>query len=280
MDLSSQPVLAEQIVPGSDLAKVRLILQHQLGLAKRKYQRGLLPCHCLDNVQRICDKSPNALSNSTSWRCEPCLTTSPLRKSNELPLFAPNGHAVTLNSHMMLLLLSPSRKRSRPDCASALSPKAAQPCQRSCQLSKASTGPHWHLANRQVHAPIMPERPAPEVLPPAYDQALERKDPDMPLCSFHNVSSESSLFSPPSKHAHLRQGDLALDLDTAGLPFYKNSFPTLGHAEQDSARSFLPCTPPRKHATLSLLTSDLGSSGRNFNFSDYVNVSPTPAQPT
>jgi hypothetical protein len=46
-----------------------------------------------------------------------------------------------------------------------------------------------------------------------------------------------------------------------------------------SQHAFPPSTPPSQHALLPTLTPNLGTPGQQFNFADFVNVTPSPAQP-
>ena len=258
--------------------QVSLSLQRRLGLATLKYQRDQLHCHCLDNVHRICEKSSDALFDFTCSHRKPGLTSSTLRTSQELPLVAPDEHPVTFNSNKMQLMPSPNRKRYQSDSDSALPAKAARlSWKRSCQASKSSSNLHWHTANRQNHAPLIPEAPTPELLSPAHNAAFGKSDSDGPFCHFYDVGSVVNFSSPPSEHARPLRQDLALSIDTAGLPLYAGSSPTSNRVARDSSRPFLPCTPARKHDPLPTLASDLGSSEQPFNFADFVNVTPIPS---
>jgi hypothetical protein len=98
----------------------------------------------------------------------------------------------------------------------------------------------------------------------------------MPLHMFQNINpmANSSPSAPP-KQAQLPRGDLALNGEKAGPPLYLGTYPT-PVCIAENCQNLLPCTPPNKHATL----PTLGSPAQQFNFADFVDETPVPAQST
>ncbi|KAJ5674120.1 hypothetical protein N7462_009559 [Penicillium macrosclerotiorum] len=252
MTLSSQPSSAEKAIRKIDIAQVSLSLQDRLGLAKLKYQHGRL--HGLNSIQDSSDKPSDSSSDFSRSRCETPFTSPPLRAatySKELPRSARNKHAVTFNSHVMQPMLSASRKRMRSDSATERPAKVPRVSWKSSyQLPASSPGLNRHLPGRQSHLPFMSEAPIPELSsPPYHGPSDEEPDPDLPLHSFQNMSSMVGS-SPP-----------------------RTPPPNKGLSR------FPPSTPPSQHAMLPTMTPNLGTPGQQFNFADFVNVTPSPAQP-
>ncbi|KAJ6126140.1 hypothetical protein N7471_010633 [Penicillium samsonianum] len=265
MNLPSQSNSAEQTIRKGDIAKVSRSLQVRLGLAKLKYQHGQL--HGLDFVQDECGK-PSDSSDFSRSRCETRLTSPPFRSSTyykELPLSVPN--------------LSATRKRFRPDFDPPLPTKAAGVSwKRSCQLPKSSPRLNWYMGKPPKHTPFMSEAPFPRVSSAHSGAYAEESNPDILLHRFRNINSMANSSPPPLSKQARPPRELALNEDKTGLPLYLSSPSTpvcVLRGSQD-----LPCTPPFKHATLATLNSGLGSPGQQFNFADYVNVTPALAQPT
>ncbi|KAJ5155614.1 hypothetical protein N7492_008417 [Penicillium capsulatum] len=272
----SQPGSAEKTIRKIDIAQVSLSLQDRLGLAKLKYQHGRL--HGLTASQQDgkaglsdSEKPSDSSSDFSRSRCETPFTSPPLRAatySKELPRSARNKHAVTFNSRVMQPMLSASRKRMRSDSASERPAKAARVSWKSSyQLPESSPGLSRHFVHHTSHVPFMSEAPIPEVSSPVYQgPSDEENDPDLPLHSFQNMSSmvgSSPPRTPPPKHARLPRSERdAQHQDGADLLLYLANSPT-----------------PARHAVLPGLTPNIGTPGQQFNFADFVNVTPSPAQP-
>ncbi|KAJ5174437.1 uncharacterized protein N7482_000314 [Penicillium canariense] len=285
MTLSSQPSSAEKAIRKIDIAQVSLSLQDRLGLAKLKYQHGRL--HGLMPTQDSSDKPSDSSSNFSRSRCETPMTSPPLRAatySKELPRSARNKHAVTFNSRIMQPMLSASRKRVRADSDAERPAKAARVSWKSSyQLPASSPGLNRHLTSRRTHV-SMSEATIPELSSPAYHgPSDEENDPDLPLHSFQHVSSmvgSSPPRTPPPKHARLSRGDRpSQHEDGADLLLYLANSPTPARMAGGSQQVFPPSTPPSQHTVLPTLTPNLGTPGQQFNFADFVNVTPSPAQP-
>ncbi|KAJ5095365.1 hypothetical protein NUU61_004721 [Penicillium alfredii] len=279
----SQPGSAEKTIRKIDIAQVSLSLQDRLGLAKLKYQHGRLHGLGLTQDSRLgidSDKPSDSSSEFSRSRCETPFTSPPLRASTyskELPRSARNKHAVTFNSRLMLPMLPANRKRLRSDSDSERPAKAPRVSWKSSyQLPESSPAINRHPPPRPRHVPFMSEATIPELSSPAYHgPSDEENDPDLPLHSFQNMSSmvgSSPPRTPPPKHSRLARSDHALkhedgaDLLLTGLP---------------------PSTPPSQHAVMPSLTPTPGAGGfpnfgtpnQQFNFADFVNVTPSPAQP-
>lgn len=216
------------------------------------------------------------------------MTSPPLRAatySKELPRSARNKHAVTFNSQMIQPMLSASRKRVRSDSDTERPAKAARLSWKSShQLPASSPGLNRRMITRRHHAPFMSEATIPEVSSPAYHgPSDEENDPDLPLHSFRQASfmvGSSPPRTPPPKPGRLaRDGRPSQHEDGADLLLYLANSPTPARVVRGSQHAFPPSTPPSQHALLPTLTPNLGTPGQQFNFADFVNVTPSPAQP-
>lgn len=139
----------------------------------------------------------------------------------------------------------------------------------------------------------MSDAPIPEWSSPVYHgPSDEENDPDLPLHSFQNMSSvvgSSPPRTPPPKHSRPQRSDRALQHeDGADLLLYLANSPTPARVAGGSQQVFAPSTPPSQHAVLPSLTPTPGGGGvfpnfgtpsQQFNFADFVNVTPSPAQP-
>ncbi|PYH40428.1 uncharacterized protein BP01DRAFT_419453 [Aspergillus saccharolyticus JOP 1030-1] len=296
------PPAAERTIRKIDIAQVSLSLQDRLGLAKVKYQNGRL--HALDSsvnggrqASLGSDKPSDSSSDISHGRSETPLTPPPLPNSSyskELPRSSRNKHAATFDSRVMQPMLSASRKRLRSDSITEQTVKAPRVSWKaSYQLPESSPGFNRHRGGRHLHLPFMTEAATiPEYSSPAYPPASEDdNDPDLPVHSFQAVSSMvgSSPRTPPPKHARLSRNDRNLrHEDGADLLLYLANSPTPASVSKPQAREFPPSTPPSQHAVLPSLTPTLGGGGlfnnfgtpnQQFNFADFVNVTPSPAQP-
>jgi hypothetical protein len=120
----------------------------------------------------------------------------------------------------------------------------------------------------------------------------EENDPELPAHSFHNVSSSvissSPPRTPPLRHARLPRNDKDLDNEDGAdlLLFLANSPTPVRISSKAQPRDFPPSTPPSQYAALPSLTptpggglfANFGTPGQQFNFADFVNVTPSPAQ--
>jgi hypothetical protein len=120
----------------------------------------------------------------------------------------------------------------------------------------------------------------------------EENDPEPPARSFHPVSSSMISSSPPRTpplhparlppNGKERENEDGADL----LLFLANSPTPARISGKPSQRDFAPSTPPSQYAALPSLTPtpggglfpNFGTPSQQFNFADFVNVTPSPAQ--
>ncbi|KAI9367128.1 hypothetical protein BJX61DRAFT_538311 [Aspergillus egyptiacus] len=284
----------EKTIRKIDIAQVSLNLQDRLGLAKVKYQHGRLPSR-RDGGLHIslgCNPSDSS-SDASNSRCETPLT-SPLRTSTyskELPRSSRNRHAATFNSRVMQPMLSASRKRLRSDSVADRPAKVSRGSWKSSyQLPESSPGFRRHTRR---NLPLITETaPIPELSSPGYHaQSDDENDLDLPVHSFQvsSVVGSSPPRTPPPKHASLSRNDRNLrHEDGADLLLYLANSPTPARiANKAQSQQFPPSTPPSQHAVLPSMTPTPGGGmfpnfstpNQQFNFADFVNVTPSPAQP-
>ncbi|GKZ18760.1 hypothetical protein AbraIFM66951_009462 [Aspergillus brasiliensis] len=294
----TQPSTSERTIRKIDIAQVSLSLQDRLGLAKVKYQNGRLQAVGSNHNGgiQVClgsDRPSDSSSEVSHSRSETPLTPPPLPNSSyskELPRSSRNRHAATFDSKAMQPMLSASRKRLRSDSITDLTVKAPRVSWKtSHHLPESSPGFNRQHLNRHLPLPFMSD--IPEYSSPAYPPHSEDdNDPDLPVHSFQHVSSmagSSPPRTPPPKHARLSRNDRQLrHADGADLLLYLANSPTPAKPQQ--VRDFPPSTPPSQHAALPSLTPTPGGGGvfpnfgtpnQQFNFADFVNVTPSPAQP-
>lgn len=287
--------------------QVSLSLQDRLGLAKVKYQNGRL--HKIDPSQNenrkalflgSDNKPSDSSSNLSRSRCETPLTSPPLHTSTyskELSRSSRNKHAATFNSHLMQPMLSASRKRIRSDLSPERSAKAPRVSWKSTyQLPESSPGFNRRPRNAIHHPPLLSESATiPELSSPApyHAHSDDDNDPDLPVHSFQHVSSmvsSSPPRTPPPRHSRQSRTERELqNEDGADLLLFLANSPTPARtAVKTQPRDFPPSTPPSQHAVLPGLTptpgggglfGNIGTPNQQFNFADFVNVTPSPAQP-
>ncbi|KAL4906016.1 hypothetical protein BDW74DRAFT_177044 [Aspergillus multicolor] len=288
---------------------VSLNLQDRLGLAKVKYQNGRLPSRQNGGLHisfglDSSDKPSDSSSDISNSRCETPLT-SPLRASSysyskELPRSSRNRHAATFNSKVMQPMLSASRKRIRSDSAADREHPAKVSrvsWKSSYQLPESSPGFRRHTDTRRGrnNLPLITETaPYSEISSPGagyHAQTDDENDPDLPVHSFQvsSVVGSSPPRTPPPKHAPLSRNDRNLrHEDGADLLLYLANSPTPARvASKPQPPAFPPSTPPSQHAVLPSMTptpgggmfANFGTPNQQFNFADFVNVTPSPAQP-
>ncbi|EED19922.1 conserved hypothetical protein [Talaromyces stipitatus ATCC 10500] len=276
-----------------NIAQVCMSLQDRLGLAKVKYELGRLGASDLKdwrNHRSDSDRPSDSSSEITYSRYETPFTSSPARNatfSHELPRSAKNKHAATFNPEVIQPMLNASRKRIRSNSIT----------DRPAKVPKLSWKASHHLPESSpVHARQL------QIYsnhPPSYDvpssglsASDEENDPELPVPRARNVSSSMVSSSPP-RTPTLRQARLPrTDKDTGNedgadlLLFLANS-PTPARVNtKTQTRDFPPSTPPSQYAALPNMTptpggglfGNFGTPSQQFNFSDFVNVTPSPAQ--
>ncbi|KAL5050006.1 hypothetical protein BDW71DRAFT_141049 [Aspergillus fruticulosus] len=299
----------EKTIRKIDIAQVSLNLQDRLGLAKVKYQNGRLPSRQNGGLHISLglgsgDKPSDSSSDISNRRCETPLT-SPLRASSysyskELPRSSRNRHAATFNSRVMQPMLTASRKRLRSDYGADIDRPAKvsrASWKSSYQLPESSPGFRRNTSTRRGrnNLPLITETaPVPELSSPGpgyHAQSEDDNDPDLPVHSFQvsSVVGSSPPRTPPPKHASISRNDRNLrHEDGADLLLYLANSPTPARiANKLQPQEFPPSTPPSQHAVFPSLTPtpgggvfpNFGTPNQQFNFADFVNVTPSPAQP-
>lgn len=195
-------------------------------------------------------------------------------------------------------MLSAGRKRIRSDSSPERPAKAPRVSWKSSyQLPESSPGLSRRPLNHNPHhMPLLSENATiPELSSPApyHGHSDDENDPDLPVHSFQNVSSmvsSSPPRTPPPRHARPPRSERELqNEDGADLLLFLANSPTPARtAVKAQPRDFPPSTPPSQHAMLPGLTPTPGGGGlfgnfgtpsQQFNFADFVNVTPSPAQP-
>ncbi|KAL4885140.1 hypothetical protein BJY04DRAFT_181537 [Aspergillus karnatakaensis] len=287
----------EKTIRKIDIAQVSINLQDRLGLAKVKYQNGRLPSRQNGGLHislGSSDRPSDSSSDASNSRCETPLT-SPIRASSyskELPRSSRNKHAATFNSRVMQPMLSAGRKRLRSDSVADRPAKNARVTWKSSyQLPESSPGFRRHTSRHNLPR-ITETAPILELSSPGYHaQSDDENDPDLPVHSFQvsSVVGSSPPRTPPPKHASLSRNDRNLrHEDGADLLLYLANSPTPARiTNKAQQQEFPPSTPPSQHAVLPSLTPtpgggvfpNFGTPNQQFNFADFVNVTPSPAQP-
>ena len=124
---------------------------------------------------------------------------------------------------------------------------------------------------------------------PPFDHISEEEDADLPRRSYR-MSSSAYRSSPPrtppptkSRAARQRKGNPAGE-EGADLLLYLATSPSPANPGAKSSRVFAPSTPPSNSQALPssvMSTPGMGgfnTPGQQFNFADFVNVTPSPAQ--
>ncbi|KAJ5887959.1 hypothetical protein N7495_008000 [Penicillium taxi] len=282
---------SEKTIRKFDIAQVSYCLQDRLGLAKLKLQHGDL--HGLklrDNKAGPSDNEKPSDSSSTfsRSRCETPATSPPIQNatySRELLRSARSKHAVMFDKRV-LTATQPmlTGKRTRSDSLSERPAKVQRVSWKSNhRLPQSSPGHQTLPSHRRTRMPFMSEAPIAELSSPAFhNPSDEENDPDLPLHSFQTVSSmagSSPPRTPQPRHARLPRADHPFDRENgADLLMYLANSPTPARVAAGS-HLFPPSTPPSQHIGLPHMTPNMGTPGQPLNFADFVNVTPSPAQP-
>ncbi|KAH8692673.1 hypothetical protein BGW36DRAFT_399495 [Talaromyces proteolyticus] len=278
-----------------NIAKVCLSLQDRLGLAKVKYQQSRTASaevkESNQDDQLASDKPSDSSSEIPYSRYETPLTSSPARNaafSHELPRSARNKHAATFNPEVMQPMLNASRKRVRSDSDAGCPAKARRTSWKaSHHLPESSPGLGRQLPIYSNHPPSFD---IPSLAFPGNSDA--ENDLELPARQDHNVSSSMISSSPPRTPPlratrQPRNGKENENEDGADLLLYLANSPTPARINTKlQTRDFPPSTPPSQYAALPSLTPtpgggvfpNFGTPGQQFNFADFVNVTPSPAQ--
>ena len=147
----------------------------------------------------------------------------------------------------------------------------------------------FHPDFRTSHGPNISFASVASTIPasPPFGPTREDSDPSLPP-TFHSSPPRT----PPPVHRGLRSRTAGISTQTGGeegadLLLYLATSPSPAQRKGNvHSRSFPPSTPPNHHSPLpsSMLNTPGGTfglfntPGQNFNFSDFVNVTPSPAQ--
>jgi hypothetical protein len=179
-------------------------------------------------------------------------------------------------------ILLAGHKRVQQDFDAERPAKAAQLLWKSSHQSPVcSPALNCHMTTRRHACPFMSDTTVPELSLPVY-QALsdEENDPDLPIRSFRHVSSvweSSPRYTLHPQHAHLaRSGQHEHGAD---LLVHLAKSPPPDRVVGGSHHACPPSTPSTQHAVLPTVTPSQGMPDQHFNFADFVNVTPSPAQP-
>lgn len=222
---------------------------------------------------------------TTDMRDSPPFPSSPLTSSGFSKEFPRSSRTHTCSFQPES---SPSkgiatRKRTRSDSTTEGPSKVARTSwKRSHQLPESSPPGAYRAAKfhgrSASFAPRSSSASRELQLPPYHSRLDKADDPDLPSNRIPIISSSMASSSPPRTppphHATLpRNGKGSLKgEDGADLLLFLANSPT---PTRNLDRVFLPSTPPSQHATLNTL-----SQTPQFNFADFVNVTPSPAQRT
>ena len=222
-------------------------------------------------------------------------TTSPLPSiPKELPRSARSRHAATFDIQAMRAMTSGSRKRRRHNSI----------MEDSFKMPKIN----WDSSSKYVHSsPAVRRRPAyvghhpsfvseSDTIPDDHHSDDTEIDPDLPGTDGPNAVSSSIMSSSPPRTPPPNRSRLAVNNNKAlrngqgeaDLLLYLANSPTPARVgRKHTGTDFLPSTPPAQHANLSMISTPGGGMAHSFgtptyqpfNFADFVNVTPSPAQP-
>ncbi|PCH06795.1 Hypothetical protein PENO1_015590 [Penicillium occitanis (nom. inval.)] len=276
-----------------NIAQVCMSLQDRLGLAKVKYQQARLGAsdpRDLHDHRSDLDRPSESSSEMAYSRYETPLTSSPPRNatfSHELPRSARNKHAATFNPEVMQPMLNASRKRVRSNSITDRPAKAPRLSWKASHHLPESSPVHPRQLQIYSNHPPAFDAPSSAFLGTSDDE----NDPELPVPRAHNVSSSMVSSSPPRtptlRSARLPRTDKdTKNEDGADLLLFLANSPTPARVSKTQIRDFPPSTPPSQYATLPSMTptpggglfGNFGTPSQQFNFADFVNVTPSPAQ--
>ncbi|ODH13598.1 hypothetical protein ACO22_07101 [Paracoccidioides brasiliensis] len=288
-------------IPKLDLAQISLNLQDRLGLAKVRYERThrrrIEPLQPLQQVAISGPSEREVISDSSSEICdnnryETPFSSSPLPTpilSEELPRSSRSKHAAMFFPSSLDTNGGGSRKRGLS------SPTTEQP-------SKALRISSWKATNRLPQSsPIL------NCQSTAYQNnflshhkrhSIAVNESMQQPFSSSMISSSPPRTPPPKRNRTVARIDKDIEKENGengengvDLLLYLANSPTpanyRGSGKLNSILDFPPSTPPSQHAALlpSLtttpgggVTANFGSPAQQFNFADFVNVTPSPAQ--
>lgn len=274
------------------LHQVSLSLQDRLGLAKVKYERKHgLSTDPLDGSEgySVGGKQPSS-AFSNGYRCFGTPSTStPITSpilTKDLPRSARSKNAAMFDLKSMEAMTSGRRKRRRENPLTTHSAKHARISRNYSDVVHASsptTGRQRpsvlvHTASFVSQSDTIPDESL-------YVEKLSSHNIDPELPTSASLLSSSPPRTPPPRRSRLPND--SHNQDGVDLLMYLANSPTpVTFGDKGRASEFLPSTPPTQHGFLPSLMSTPGGGlglnfstpGQPFNFADFVNVTPSPAQ--
>lgn len=260
-------------------------MQNRLRLAKFKYEHCRLP-HSILNLPLGSDKLSESLSGSSLDCCETPSTSPPPRAATyckNLSRLDHSKHAVNFKRRVTQPILSTSCKRQQSDPDAERSAKVRRFSEKSSyHLLESSIDLNRPLIARQKHVPVMSEAPTPSA---AYHSPLDGNDYlKLTIRNSPNLSpimGSSPPAASPAASDSISHKDWLLQHDyEAELQRYLANSPTPACVATSSRHQALaPCTPPNQYATLSPVIPSYRTPGQQLDFSEFVNLTPSPAQP-
>ncbi|KAK2738937.1 hypothetical protein FQN57_006731 [Myotisia sp. PD_48] len=299
--MASPTASAKKAIHKLDVAQVSLNLQDRLGLAKIRYEtlhsRNRDPILHSEADTSSGLASSEAISDCSSdfsdVRYSTPFTSSPLRTprfSRELPRSARSRHAATFDLRTMECMTTGSRKRRRydimPDSNLPKMPRILwnappPPVGRRSSPPPIARQPHTYqetIPSFVSESDTIPDDSLSPDLPES--NVSSHIDPEL-SSSRINVRNRSSVMDPPSPRTppprrNSRFAGHRNTEDGADLLLYLANSPTPATVGgKPHVPEFPPSTPPTQFAGLHSLIS---TPGQHFNFADFVNVTPSPAQ--
>ncbi|OJD15077.1 hypothetical protein AJ78_04648 [Emergomyces pasteurianus Ep9510] len=299
---------AKRKIPKLDVSQISLNLQDRLGLAKVRYERShrrrVEPLQPIQQGGRSGPVETEAISDSSSEICDSRyatpFTSSPLPAPilpKELPRSSRSKHAAMFFPSS-IDNIGGSRKRGlssptteQPSKAPRISWKTANGLPQSSPVSSRPHHPYHDISRSFVsESDTIPDE---EQSPVYLRQTDEIREPELPAVKVQNISSSmissSPPRTPPPNRTHSAQNGKAAEHgeDGADLLLFLANSPTPAIFRGNAGlQEFPPSTPPSQHAVLPSLTTtpgggvttNFGTPTQQFNFADFVNVTPSPAQ--
>lgn len=281
-------------------------LQDRLGLAKVRFEQlQRLNASKEKRAQRDDKTSSDSAQLTSDALSEPFTArphtplTSPLPTTttvpSELPRSARSRHAATFDIQAMEAMTSGSRKRRRRNPIMRESFKVSRiNWERVSRPQNSSPAVHRRSTYAGNHNSFISES---DTIPDGHHSDDTEPDPDLPRTNGPNAVSSSVMSSSPprtpppnrsrlagknNKAVHNGQGEADLLLHLANSPTPARV------GRKHTGMDYLPSTPPARHANLPPMMSTPGGgiahsfstpTQQPFNFADFVNVTPSPAQP-
>ncbi|PGH18903.1 hypothetical protein AJ80_04322 [Polytolypa hystricis UAMH7299] len=300
-----------------DVAQVSLSLQDRLGLAKVRYERARrlrIDPHThkphsrrpgpADGADMISDTASELSDN----RYDTPLASSPLPApilAKELPRSTRSRHAATFNPKSLAELSGGSRKRIRSDSLAdypAKAPRLSWKVNHGLPQSSPTftrqvptyrdSHPSFVSESDTIAEEGVEEEDDSPMLNQRSDEEIAHFRPRIsrPEISSSMISSSPPRTPPPNRNRAVRNGKATqTGEDGADLLLYLANSPTpanFGTKPPPTTGDYLPSTPPSRYAALPSListpgggmTANFGTPNQQFNFADFVNVTPSPAQ--